>query len=144
MRITTAGRQDIAAIKNLLSACRLHHSDVDGKSGQEFLLAWQQDDLVGTVGTETAGEFALLRSLAVAPTFRRQGVGSRLLNAAESRARSRQVRVLYLLTLSAADYFEARGYRRTSRAGAPAALQQTTEFESLCPATAVCMKKGLV
>lgn len=99
--------------------------------------------MIGTVGLEVLGEAALLRSLAVSPDHRCKGVAEELVRAIESDAKSRRVETLYLLTLTAADFFARKGYRRTDRQQAPAALQDTTEFKSVCPASAVCMKKQI-
>jgi amino-acid N-acetyltransferase len=85
----------------------------------------------------------LLRSLAVAKAYRRQGLATQLVNKIEEYARSQKVATLYLLTLTAENFFSGRGYKKIDRKAAPAALQETTEFKSLCPQTAVCMKKRL-
>jgi len=53
------------------------------------------------------------------------------------------VQELYLLTMTAEPFFAKRGYGRVDRAKAPAALQGTTEFVSLCPVSSVCMMKRL-
>ena len=37
--------------------------------------------------------------------------------------------------------FSARGYRVIDRATAPADVQGTSEFKSMCPASATCMSK---
>jgi amino-acid N-acetyltransferase len=99
--------------------------------------------LVACVGLEIHGDTALLRSLAVAPAHRQHGVGSAAVVAAERLARRHEVKRIYLLTTTAASFFDARGYQRRERASAPPALQRTTEFSTLCPASAVCMAKNL-
>ena len=95
------------------------------------------------VGLEQKDEVGLLRSLAVAKAWRRQGLATQLVNKIEKYARTQKVVTLYLLTLTAEDFFAARGSQKTERKSAPPALQETTEFKSLCPETAVCMKKHL-
>ena len=143
MIIKAANKPDLAAIRDLLHRSELHFDDVDGKPGQQFMLAWEGENLIGTVALELAGEFALLRSLAVAPEHRRRGIATKLVNEIEIAARSMRIRDLYLLTLTAADFFAELGYQQTDRAKAPAGLQETTEFKSVCPASAICMKKKL-
>ena len=143
MIIRKAAQQDIEPVKTLLAESDLYNADIDGDAGQFFLIAREEEWLIGSVALEVAGEAALLRSLAVRPEYRRKGVATKLVGAIESQAKSQRVMSLYLLTLTAADFFTARGYKHTDRAQAPVALQATTEFKSICPASAVCMKKKI-
>jgi amino-acid N-acetyltransferase len=48
-----------------------------------------------------------------------------------------------LLTQTAEALFAQHGYRRAERASAPAALQASPQFASLCPSSAVFMQKDL-
>jgi amino-acid N-acetyltransferase len=98
---------------------------------------------IAVVGVELKGNAGLLRSLAVAEAYRRKGLATQLVNKIEAYARSKKVDTLYLLTLTAEFFFSARGYLKTDRKSAPPEIQETTEFKSLCPQTAVCMKKHL-
>lgn len=143
MKIREADQSDFALVRQLLDSCDLYHADLKGDPAHRFLLAWEVDALIGTVGLEIYGEAALLRSLAVSPDHRRRGIAAELVSAIESYAKTRQVKTLYLLTLTASDFFAARDYRQTNREQAPAALQDTTEFKSVCPAAAACMAKTL-
>jgi len=95
------------------------------------------------VGLELFGPDALLRSLVVRSAARTQGLGSALVLHAEGYAKSRKVHALYLLTNAAEGYFERRGYRRVDRAQAPASIQSTREFASLCPGSSALMFKRL-
>jgi N-acetylglutamate synthase-like GNAT family acetyltransferase len=70
-------------------------------------------------------------------------VGRALLEAIESDAASHGIHDLYLLTTTAADYFARHGFVTIPRGQAPPAIQQTAEFRSLCPSSAVCMTKAL-
>lgn len=89
------------------------------------------------------GEVGLLRSLVVDARRRGTGAGARLVGAVEARAMGRGVRQLVLLTQTAAPFFARCGYARIERALAPAAVQDSTEFRSICPASAICMSKIL-
>lgn len=109
----------------------------------DFVSLYEGEQLIGCVGLEIFEEYALLRSLAVETGSRGQGLGAQLLAAAEERAISRGVRIIYLLTSAAESFFARRGYVIGERSNAPAAIQQTSEFWSLCPSTAVCMNKRL-
>ena len=130
-------------VKQLLAACELPYQDITAEHLRDFLSLRDGPRLAGVIGLEVFGQVALLRSLAVAPPYRGQGLGSQLTREAEAYARSRGVETLYLLTTTADDFFAERGYRRTERAQAPHDLQETAEFRSLCPNSAVCMVKQL-
>jgi amino-acid N-acetyltransferase len=92
---------------------------------------------------EILGEVGLLRSLAVSDAYRGRGIGTRLTEKAEDYARSQGIAALYLLTTTVPDYFTRLGYVRTDRDAAPGVLQDTDEFKSLCPDSAVCLVKEL-
>jgi amino-acid N-acetyltransferase len=140
-----ASAKDEKQIKGLLAASGLEHQDIGPSHLQHFLIVNDESTLTlyGVVGLELKDNVGLLRSLAVAEAYRRQGLATRLVIKIEAYARSKKIDSLYLLTLTAEDFFSARGYHKTDRGSAPPALQETTEFKSLCPQTAVCMKKHL-
>jgi amino-acid N-acetyltransferase len=132
-----------AVVKALITDCELPDDDLTTAKLRHFVLARKGDAVIGAVGLEPFGPYALLRSLAVAETYRGQGIANRLIEAIERHARQVGVDVLCLLTMTAAGFFDHHGYRRISRASAPAPLQDTAEFTSLCPETAVCMQKKI-
>lgn len=143
MIVRDADKSNFALIRQLLESCELYNADLTGDPAHRFLLAWKDGALIGTVGLEIFGDVALLRSLAVSADHRRRGVATDLVAAIELHAVIQQVETLFLLTLTAADFFAARGYQRTDRGQAPEALQCTTEFKNVCPASAICMTKKL-
>jgi amino-acid N-acetyltransferase len=100
-------------------------------------------DLAGVIGLEVFGPVALLRSLAVPLPCRGRGIASRLAHKAEEHARSRGVEAVYLLTTTAEGFFARRSYDRVDRDAVPGAIKATVEFQSLCPASAVCMVRHL-
>jgi amino-acid N-acetyltransferase len=99
--------------------------------------------LRGVVGLEPTEEGALLRSLAVPPEGRGAGTGARLVDAIERHAARVGIDTVYLLTTTAADYFEAHGYDRVDRVALPPSIQETEEAARLCPDRAVCLRKRL-
>lgn len=143
MTIRSAQRSDLDSIQTLLDVCELPHEDLAPAHLDHFLVARDGPDVVGTVGLESCGDAALLRSLAVTPEYRSEGLGGRLVDAVEEKARQQEFRSLYLLTTTAADYFRARGYERIDRDALPEAIQQTEEAARLCPSSATCMRKDL-
>jgi amino-acid N-acetyltransferase len=141
--IAPARAADERAVRELLWRSGLPESDVSSASLQNFLVLRDSERLVGVVGLEIGAGVALLRSLAVDPAGRRQGAGVLLSASAERLAREREVSDLFLLTTTAAPFFERRGYRMADRAAAPAFIRSTTQFSGLCPSTAAFMTKHL-
>lgn len=143
MKIERAKPEFEAQIKQLLAACDLPIEDIRSSLLRHFWVAGEIKSLSGVVGLEIVGKDALLRSLAVAAHARGKGLGKQLTAKAEQHAQNSQVDSLYLLTLTAAEFFKKLGYQVVKREDAPATLQNTTEFQSICPASATCMTKSL-
>lgn len=127
----------------LIANTGLSVKDLDAEKLVHFIVARTGDAIVGAVGLEPAGEFALLRSLAVVEKYRNQAIATRLVAAIEKYAKSHGVEAVYVLTLDAADFFQKLAYELSDRQTAPAGLQATEEFRTLCPATAQCLCKRL-
>lgn len=130
-------------LRDLLTAADLPAEGV-GPDGGRFLIATdEQGRIGGGVGLEGEPPEALLRSLVVDPESQGRGLGALLLAAAERLAAQAGIRRLYLLTTTAADYFESRGYRPIAREDAPPSIRATEEFSRLCPDSAVAMVRAL-
>jgi SAM-dependent methyltransferase len=99
--------------------------------------------VVGAVGVEVHGEYGLLRSAVVDAAYRGQGVGAALTRDRIGWAQGRELRELYLLTTTAADFFARFGFQQAAREEAPPPIAASTEFASLCPATATVMRLPL-
>jgi amino-acid N-acetyltransferase len=130
---------ELASMKALLARSGLPTDDFETSRIDWLVAVDAHGSLAGMVGLEVFDGVALLRSLVAASP--RNGAGSQLLASAESSARAAGVAQIYLLTQTAADYFARRGYQRVDRSAAPPSLLQTSEFRSLCPASATCMMK---
>ena len=140
--IRCAAAGDLEAIRALLERDALPASDLD-TSRPQFLVACAGVDLLGAGALEPYGEAALLRSLIIAPAWRGRGLGHQLVKALERRARAAGIGELVLLTQTAEAFFARLDYRPIGREQAPAAVQSSREFRTLCPASAVCMRKIL-
>jgi amino-acid N-acetyltransferase len=140
--IVPAARSDLMGIHWLLQLESLPSVDVTEEALSHFLVCRDRIGVVGLVGLEVYGQSALLRSLVVSSERQGCGLGRRLVEAAEGMARASGVTALYLLTTTAAGFFESAGFRRMDRAEAPAQIRATSQFEHLCPATAVLMIKS--
>ncbi len=130
-------------VRALLQGAGLPIDDLNATRAPDFIVACDGARVVGAVALERHGDVALLRSLVVDPDYRRHGVGCKLVTAAEQRARALGIAQLVLLTQTAEAFFARRGYEKIARSGAPAAVQSSHEFATLCPASAVCMRKEL-
>jgi amino-acid N-acetyltransferase len=97
----------------------------------------------GWAALEPYGPDALLRSVLVLPQHRGSGTGSEMLHQVLAAAAGMGTRRLWLLTETAAPFFEKHGFRRAERSEAPASIAATTEFRETCPASAVCMTRSL-
>ena len=140
---TITARPLLSSAKALLEAADLPTADLTEQHCEHFFYLGSDESPSGLVGLEIYGEVALLRSLVVAPGVRRAGAGSALVSHAEQTARSAGVRVIYLLTTTAEEFFAKRGYRRAIRDAAPPAIRATREFAGICPASSAFMTRTL-
>jgi amino-acid N-acetyltransferase len=142
MKIYFAKPEDFHEIGKLLKSAKLPFEDVEDGIGH-FLLARNKKELIGCVGLQICGEDALLRSLAVSESARNQGCGKALLQEILEYASRLKLHKIYLLTTTAKDFFLKHGFIETDRKDAPDVIRATSEFASLCPSTAVFMRKRL-
>jgi len=134
---------DLVAVRQLLSEAHLPTEDLASAPGLHCWVLAAGDEVLGVVGLQCTDGGALVRSLAVAPGYRGQGWGRQLLATLERDARGLGIQQLVLLTETAQAFFAAQGYAVVDRTHVPKELQQTAEFRSLCPASAICMTKSL-
>ena len=95
------------------------------------------------IGLERRGAGGLVRSLAITSSHQRRGLGARLVRQLEHKSRTEGVELLVLLTQTAQPFSHRLGYRAVDRQLVPDELQQSAEFLSLCPASAVRMTRSL-
>lgn len=106
-------------------------------------MAVSNGEVVGCAGAEVYGHIALLRSVAVAPGLHKQGIGKLLLDRLIHEAQRRDIVRLYLLTVTAPEYFAQFGFKRAKIEEAPPALKASAEFQGACPACAAFMTLAL-
>ena len=136
--IRPAERADLPAIERLLTLSGLPLDGVrDALDG--FVVAQSAGDLVGVAGLEVCCDNALLRSVAVMPERRSNGLGRALVTRVISDAEARGIRALYLLTTTAERYFPSFGFQQIARDDIPADVRETAEFQSACPSSATVM-----
>lgn len=114
------------------------------ESPDRLFWRFETDELMpaGFGGLEIHGEHGLLRSVVTLPPVRGKGIGAQIVAMLEVEARGLGCRVLWLITLSGAEYFGSFGYIPCDRGKAPDAIRRTEQF-SACPARAILMTKIL-
>lgn len=127
------------ALIDFLQKAQLPTSDLP-KDLAGFILAFEDEQLIGSAGMELKGKIGLLRSVAVAETHRNQQLGQGLFTAAMEYARLNEVEEVFLITDSAAAYFEKKGFQRVEREDVPVEILETKQLKELCPSSATVMK----
>ena len=143
LKFTFATARDEIELKQFLKANDLLHQDIKPLGLKHFLLARDGASVVGMVGLEIQADSALLRSLAVKQGYRRKGLATLLVEKIEAYARNLNIDSLYLLTVTAEEFFKKCDFQPAKRQTAPAGIQRTAEFKDLCPASAVFMVKDI-
>ena len=134
-RADPADRESIAAL------LRESGLPVDGLEPalEHGLVASRGGRLLGCVALEVYGDTALLRSLAIVPDLRGQGLGVLLTRRVLDLARTLGVAHVYLLTQTAGAFFPRFGFVAEERLNAPDSVRSSVEFRSACPDSALLM-----
>ena len=140
--IERAQPDDADAIRALLSTHALPVDDVESHLGSA-VVARRRGAVVGSAALELYRDGALLRSVAVSPELKGQGLGRRLTEAMIALAQTLGTPAVYLLTTTAQTYFPAFGFEEIERSAVPASVRASVEFTSACPSSAVVMRKQI-
>ena len=121
-----------------------HHLPVQDIDEDKLLYLLKDGERVlGTAGLEIFDDCALLRSVSILKEEQGKGLGRFLNKAIEDYAGESGISCIYLLTTTAKDFFDKQGYCVIRREETPEIIKQTAEFSSLCPSSAVVMKKRI-
>jgi len=142
MQLRKAIDADLSAVEDLLSASKLPLDGVK-ENFSNFVVAEDENGIVGVIGLEKFGSVALLRSALVSPGHRGSGIGSQLVEHLLERAGDDGIDELYLLTTTAEKYFPRFDFTPTTRSAVPDALKSSAEFQGACPDTAVVMTRRI-
>ena len=137
--IRSAMSGDLEAVESTLRDSDLPLDGLRDQFGEAYAVAESDGQVIGVEGIEVHGEDGLLRSAAVAASWRGKGVGDALTRDRIAWAQRHGLRSLYLLTTTAGDYFPRFGFTRVDRETAPVAVRQSREFAEACPSTALFM-----
>ena len=98
------------------------------------------DHLIAIGALQLKGSLALLRSIAVSPKHRGQGLAAKITHHLLGVARSSHVCEIYLLTETTERYFLKFGFCYVQRETVPDYIKTTRQFETLCPSNAQAMR----
>ena len=143
--ITASHNSDYAEVLALLKEVGLPSEGVLEHFSDFFVARIADGRLVGCVGQERYGNVALLRSLAVSPTYQNHGLGRELTLELLSAARVQGISEIVLLTNTAADFFQRHfGFSPVERSSYDAVLGASPEWKLPCCTKAVCLSLALV
>lgn len=139
MILRKATENEYRAIIHLLASNALPTSDIYEKNITLFV-GLIDNEIVATIGIEQYENVALLRSLCVKEGFKNQKLGAKMLSYLLSFCANENIKTLYLLTTTAEHYFVRYGFEKITRDETPKSIQNTREFQDICPASAVVME----
>ncbi len=143
LQIQRAAPGDLPFVLSLLEECGLPVAGVR-EHFDRFLVARIAGKRIGCVGMEVYGEDVLLRSLAVARRHRGAGAGAALLARAIEEARDAGARTAWgLTTFGKKGLFDRFGFRVVPRPVAPPGLARSSQFQGVCPESAVLIALAL-
>ena len=77
----------------------------------------------------------------ILPRLREIGMGRAIVETLETEAAARRCRAIYLLTTSQSEFFARLGYALCERDDVPEGIRASSQFATLCPASADVMIK---
>ena len=138
-----AKEADLKRIEELLQNSSLPTVGLSLASAQFLLAETKANEIIGVLGAQKSESATLLRSFAVIAPWRSRGVGMALVKTMLNRLQEQNRNVLYLLTETAAAYFERLGFQAISREEIPQPLLVQSGLDQACPCSSKCMKKIL-
>lgn len=133
---------DLSTVREMLEGADLPTEGVE-QHLHNVLVGEVDGAIVAAAGLEVAGTAGLVRSVVVRSDHRTGGRGGEIVRTLLNRADAQGLTELFLLTTTATTFFRRLGFREVPRESAPLAIQQTQEFLTLCPSSAVCMRRGV-
>lgn len=132
---------ELEKLNQLLQTENLPSVDQIDQTGHFFKAVDDSGEILGAVGLELYGSYGLLRSLVVDKNHRSIGIGGLLVKRVISQSSRLKLKELFLLTTTAANYLEKKHFKRIARNNVPNEIEQSEEFSSICPSTAIVMKR---
>jgi protein-tyrosine-phosphatase/N-acetylglutamate synthase-like GNAT family acetyltransferase len=140
VELGAAGADDLDAASALAARAELPVEGLVDQFPAGYVVARRRDEIVGAAGLEVHGNAGVLRSIVVAASERGTGLGVVLTADRLVAARERKLEAVYLLTTTAADFYDRFGFRPFPRAEVPDQVASCPEFASICPSSASCRR----
>lgn len=134
---------DLRRIEELLSSARLPTDGIE-RHLSTFFVADHDGEIIGVGGLEHCGEgVGLLRSFAVVPAFRNQGIAAQIFGQIFADARELGIKILYLLTNTSQNYFAKRSFAAVARDQAPEPIRRTSQYaaEPRCSTATLMLRR---
>jgi N-acetylglutamate synthase-like GNAT family acetyltransferase len=141
--IVKATESDFSEINDLLNSVSLPWVETDNCPRYFFVSKNTENKIIASIGLEIYGTYGLLRSLAVDPDNRNKGIALLLIDEIIKQSHALQLKAVYLLTTTADKYFLKNGFEDVQRNDIPEELTHSQEYSSICPASAITMRKSL-
>jgi GNAT superfamily N-acetyltransferase len=129
------GEPLFATMQSELERAELPTTDLFDEDARYFALGDR-----GFGGLVRLGDIVLLRPIVVPHGRRNRGTGKAVLDGLLTEAKSLGAREAWLLTTTAESFFARHAFVRAARGEAPAAIRDTSQFQSLCPESAALMR----
>lgn len=135
-------KEDINDAITLLKENDLCYTDIP-KENLDIFKVLDNNMIVGYLGLEHYGSDAVLRAVVIKDNLRGLKLGRKMTLLGIDAARSRGIKSLYLLTITAKNFFSKFGFKVMVRKDVPEAVGKSEEFLNFCPDTATCMMLSL-
>lgn len=140
--IQSISHSETDSVKNLLQLSGLPYSDLD-EAPAHFFGVKENDQLIATGALEIYGVNAVLRSVAVHEAYQNMGYGLQIVRFLENKAIEKGIKHLFLLTITATEFFKKLGYLPQQRDLCPPEILSSAQFREICPLSASCLSKKL-
>lgn len=138
-KIVSLQNSHIGEIESLLEQCGLPFADCH-ELLEHFIGIFDDQRLLAIGATQPQARTALLRSIAVDPESRGQGLAQRMTRYLLESLRAQKVSEVYLLTETAETFFTRFGFQSIDRNSVPEFIKATRQFPFLCPSGARAMR----
>ncbi|WER50286.1 GNAT family N-acetyltransferase [Cupriavidus sp. WKF15] len=137
--VRSALRSDWHHIAALLEQCGLPTSDTY-ELIEDFQVAIYEDRIVGCAAAEYRGSHVLIRSVAVEPAYRENGIATRPVEILLMRARGTEAHDAYIFSTVAPAYFARWGFSLVATEEVPHEVKLLPAVQRAALTSALCMR----